>query len=206
MSAKLGKPVPSRRAVQVIPPEQLLGAYCSGFFPMADPEDGSIGWFSPDPRGVLELDALRISRSLRQRIRKGVFEIRQDQDFERVIRSCAGREETWISEGIIRSYVKLHDLGYAHSVESWRDGRLAGGLYGVAIGGAFFGESMFSRERDASKVALAALVERLNQRRFQLLDTQYLTPHLARLGAVEIPRDEYVKRLRRAIMLDRSFL
>jgi leucyl/phenylalanyl-tRNA--protein transferase len=206
MAVRAKRSVRSGGAVRVIPPDQLLGAYCAGFFPMADPEQGTIGWFSPDPRGVMELDAFKISRSLRQRIRQGVFDVRINRHFEQVVRACAERNETWISDVILRSYVGLHRLGYAHSVESWREGQLVGGLYGVAIGGAFFGESMFSRERDASKVALAALVERLTLVGFTLLDTQYLTPHLARLGAVEIPRDQYLKRLREAVTLERSFL
>ena len=206
MAVPGSRSVRSARTKGVIPPETLLGAYCAGYFPMADPDLGTIGWYSPDPRGVFELDAFKISRGLRQKIQHRAFEIRINPRFEQVVRACADREETWISEGLVKSYVALHRLGYAHSVEAWQQGRLAGGLYGVAVGGAFFGESMFSRDRDASKVALAALVERLRQKRFTLLDTQYLTPHLARLGAVEIPREEYLKRLRKAIALKRSFL
>ncbi len=177
----------------------LLDAYCSGFFPMASPETKEIQWFSPDPRGIIELSAFKASRSLRQTIKKGIMEVRINGRFEIIMRECARREETWISEDLIRSYVRLHELGFAHSVESWVGEELAGGLYGVAIGGAFFGESMVSLRRDASKVALAALIERLKQRGFELLDTQYMTPHLRRFGGSEIPRAEYMRRLDTAI-------
>ena len=183
----------------------LIRAYASGVFPMADDRSGRIRWYAPDPRAVIPLDAFHVPRSLRQSLRKGVFEVTVDADFAAVIRACAEREETWISAEIERAYIELHRLGLAHSVETWRAGRLAGGLYGVALGGAFFGESMFSRETDASKVALVALVERLRARGFVLLDTQFLTPHLARFGAVEIPRDEYEQRLADALRLDRRF-
>jgi leucyl/phenylalanyl-tRNA---protein transferase len=182
-----------------ISPELVLQAYRLGIFPMAD-QDGTLYWYSPDPRCVLDLDRFHLPRSLRQVIRRGLFEIRFDAAFEEVMRACADREEgTWISEDIIRVYVDLHRRGFAHSVESWRDGRLAGGLYGLAIGGAFFGESMFYRESNASKAALAALVERLRERGFTLLDIQWSTPHLEHYGADEIPRGEYLARLDRAL-------
>ena len=172
---------------------------------MAEPKTGEIGWYSPDPRAVVPLEEFKIHRSLRLAIKKETFEIRLDTRFEEVMRGCANRNETWISEEIIRSYVHLYELGYGHSVEAWREGRLAGGLYGVAVGGAFFGESMFSAERDASKTALVVLVERMKERRYQLLDTQYITPHLAGFGAKEIPRDEYLNRLHAAIAIDCKF-
>ncbi len=172
---------------------------------MADPKTGQIGWYSPDPRTIFELEKFKIARSLRQTINKGTFEIRLDTRFEAVMRGCADREETWISEDIMRSYVRLYELGSAHSVEVWKDQQLAGGLYGVSIGGAFFGESMFSLVRDASKVALVALVERMRDRGFVLLDTQYTTPHLARFGAKEISREEYLRRLEQAIVKPCSF-
>jgi leucyl/phenylalanyl-tRNA--protein transferase len=168
---------------------------------MAESRDGPIGWLSPDPRAILPLEALRISRSLRQTLKKRIFEVRINTAFEQVMRCCAEREETWISEEIVASYIGLHHFGHAHSVETWQEGALVGGLYGVAIGGAFFGESMFSKVREASKVALALLVERMRERRFELLDTQYLTPHLASLGAVEISREEYLRLLTRALQL-----
>jgi len=192
--------------VRVIEPDLLLAAYAAGYFPMADSRDGPIRWYSPDPRAIIPLDGLKISRSLRQVLKKNVYEIQVDKAFESVIRNCAARDETWISEEIVQSYLELHCLGFAHSVEAWREDLLIGGLYGVALGGAFFGESMFSRRRDASKVALVHLVERLRAREFVLLDTQFTTPHLKRLGAIEIGRDDYMQRLRRAIRLKRTFL
>lgn len=190
---------PRAQTSRAIDPDFLLMAYCSGFFPMADPKTGEIGWFSPDPRAIFELDEFHVPRSLRLVIKKNLFEVRVNTSFEQVMRGCAEREETWISEDIIRSYVELHRLGFAHSVESWSAGSLVGGLYGVAIGGAFFGESMFSRQKDASKVALVHLVERMKVRGFELLDTQWITPHLKMFGAKEISREEYLKRLRHAI-------
>jgi leucyl/phenylalanyl-tRNA--protein transferase len=188
-----------RRLQKIIEPDFLLMAYCSGYFPMADSKNGPIGWYSPDPRGVLELESFHIARSLRLTIKKKPFEVVFNQRFESVMRECARREETWISEDIIQSYLLLHRLGFAHSVECLEGDRLVGGLYGVAIGGAFFGESMFSQRRDASKIALVYLVQRLKGRGYVLLDTQFVTPHLARFGATEIPRDEYLKRLANAI-------
>lgn len=191
---------------RVIDPDFLLMAYCSGFFPMADPKTGEIGWFSPDPRAIFELEEFHVPRSLRMTIKKNLFEIRVNTRFEQVMRECARREETWISEDIVRSYVELHRLGFAHSVESWSGGALVGGLYGVAIGGAFFGESMFSRQKDASKVALVYLVERMKARGFELLDTQWITPHLKMLGAKEMTREEYLERLKRAIKKKCTFI
>jgi leucyl/phenylalanyl-tRNA--protein transferase len=190
---------------RIIDPQFLLTAYCSGYFPMADPKTGEIGWYSPDPRAIFPLEGLKIPRSLKLTIKKGIFQVKIDTRFEEVMRGCAERDETWISEEIIRSYVRLHDLGYGHSVETWKDGRLVGGLYGVTVGGAFFGESMFSAERDASKVTLVFLVERMKARGFQLLDTQYITPHLARFGATEIPKGEYLKKLEVAITKECAF-
>ncbi|QXD16688.1 leucyl/phenylalanyl-tRNA--protein transferase [Rhodocaloribacter litoris] len=188
---------------QRLTPELLLYGYRHGIFPMADPRDGdAVYWFDPDPRAVIPLDAFHVPKSLARLVRKGTFEVVTDRDFEGVMRACADRAETWISEEIIQAYVALHRLGHAHSVECRRHGRLAGGLYGVALGGAFFGESMFHRERDASKVALVHLVERLRRGGFVLLDTQYLTPHLARFGAIEIPRAEYRRRLAAALRID----
>jgi leucyl/phenylalanyl-tRNA--protein transferase len=190
----------------MIDPGLLLRAYREGLFPMAL-EDGEIGWFSPDPRGIIPLDTFHVPARLARVIRSGRFEIRVDTAMIDVIRGCAeNREEgTWISEEIVRSYLVLFALGYAHSVEVWREGRLAGGLYGVHLGGAFFGESMFHRETDASKVALAALVERLRSRGFTLLDTQWVTPHLQRFGAIEIPRTAYLERLADALGRDCTF-
>ena len=179
----------------MISADLLLHAYRNAVFPMASP-DGEIAWFSPDPRAIIPLDeGFRVPHGLRRVLKKGVFEIRVNAAFETVMRECAAREETWINEEIIASYTALHRLGHAHSVEAWCDGRLAGGLYGVTLGGAFFGESMYHEVTDASKVALHALVVRLRARGFELLDTQWITPHLATFGAVEIPRAEYRERL-----------
>ncbi|MGA9116014.1 MAG: leucyl/phenylalanyl-tRNA--protein transferase [Bacteroidota bacterium] len=186
-------------------PRLVLWAYAEGFFPMADPATDVLSWFSPDPRAVFPLDALRPSRSLRRVVRSGLFEVRMDSAFGEVIAGCASREETWISDGIRETYIRLHRMGSAHSVESWHGGRLAGGLYGVALGGAFFGESMFSRKTDASKVAFVHLVDHLRARGFLLLDAQFMTGHLRRLGAVDIPRAEYLEILKRAVSERVSF-
>jgi leucyl/phenylalanyl-tRNA--protein transferase len=183
----------------------LLLAYSRGYFPMAEGRTGPLSWYSPDPRAVIPIETFHPSRSLRQLIRKRIFEVRIDEAFGEVLRACADREETWISEGIIAAYAELHREGHAHSVETRRDGILVGGLYGIAIGGAFFGESMFSREPSASKVALAALVERLRERGFLLLDAQFMNEHLRQFGTVEIPRDEYLRRLGLAMRVRISF-
>jgi leucyl/phenylalanyl-tRNA---protein transferase len=186
-------------------PDALVAAYANAIFPMD--VEGAIRWFSPDPRAIIELDAFHEPKNLAQLRRSGRFEIRIDTAFEEVMRACADRPEgTWISEPIIRVYGELHRRGVAHSVESWREGALEGGLYGVALGGVFFGESMFYRSTDASKVALAALVERLRTRGYQLLDVQFLTPHLATFGAIEISRDDYTRRLREALGIDARFV
>jgi leucyl/phenylalanyl-tRNA--protein transferase len=190
----------------MIDPELLLNAYCCGIFPMAESKEGAIHWYEPQLRAVVPLDGLKVSRSLRQTLKKKIFDIRLNISFEAVMRRCADREETWISEAIIRSYCELHRRGFAYSVESWHDGEIAGGLYGVALGGAFFGESMFSRMKDASKSALVALVHHLQQRQFVLLDAQFMTPHLKSLGAIEMPQREYLNRLRAALRLNRSFM
>ena len=179
-----------------LPPELLLTAYASGVFPMADDaEDDQLFWVEPEWRGVLPLDRFHVPRSLRRTIRRGLFEIRYDTDFHGVIEGCAGgssdRPKTWINRPIREVYGKLFEMGNCHTVETWRGGRLVGGLYGVTLGRAFFGESMFSRETDASKVALVHLVERLVEKGFVLLDTQFRTDHLERFGVVAVHRDEY---------------
>jgi leucyl/phenylalanyl-tRNA---protein transferase len=190
----------------MIDPELLLAAYASGWFPMAV-AGGEIRWFSPDPRGILPLESFHVPARLARVRRQGRFVETVDRDFAAVIRACAtvvrdqGEPGTWISEDIIAAYRELHERGAAHSVETWEGDELVGGLYGVALGGAFFGESMFHRRTDASKVALAALVERLRGRGFILLDTQWLTPHLARFGGREVTRREYLRRLNRALAL-----
>ncbi len=187
-----------------IPAATLLAWYSEGIFPMGE-EDGSISLYSPDPRGILDLDTFHVPKTLARILRSGRFDIRVNTAFDDVIRACAAREETWITREIDAAYRNLHTRGYAHSVEAWTDGALAGGLYGVAIGGAFFGESMFTRVRDASKAALVALVARLRARGFILLDTQWTTPHLARFGGREIPREQYLARLREARGLPVTF-
>lgn len=182
-------------------PERLLAAYASGIFPMAD-DRGVVRWFAPDPRAIIELDGLIVSRSLRATVRRGMYRITTDCAFAEVIAACADRDDgTWISPQIISAYTLLHQLGFAHSVEAWRGDALAGGLYGVALGGAFFGESMFHRARDASKVALVHLVLQLRKQGFTLLDVQFMTEHLRSLGATEIRRSAYERRLAAAITL-----
>jgi leucyl/phenylalanyl-tRNA---protein transferase len=185
-------------------PAVIINAYARGIFPMADAE-GSIAWYAPDPRAILEHADLRVSRSLCARIRQGVYEIRKDTAFTEVMRGCAARAETWISEAFIAAYTRLSVAGLAHSVESWQHGRLVGGLYGVALRGAFMGESMFSRAPDASKVCLVALVEHLHSRGYELHDTQFLTSHLQSMGVREVPRRVYEERLRRALALNCSW-
>jgi leucyl/phenylalanyl-tRNA--protein transferase len=191
-------------------PELLLRAYAAGVFPMAeDFHSANVAWIDPDRRGILPLDAFHVPRSLRKTIRRGRHEIRVDTAFERTIRACAApmldRPQTWLNEELIRLYVELHRRGWAHSVETWQAGELVGGLYGLAIGGAFFGESMFSRVPDASKIALVDLVDRLRRGGFVLLDTQFVTDHLQRFGAVEISRTVYRSRLRRALTVAARF-
>jgi leucyl/phenylalanyl-tRNA---protein transferase len=187
--------------------ELLLRAYTRGIFPMADPRTGKLDYYSPDPRAVIPLDRFHVPASLARVVRSGRFELRSDTDFERVMRLCAesrpGRKETWIDERLVRAYRELFERGFAHTVEAWRDGELVGGLYGVHIGAAFFGESMFSRPeaggRDSSKVCLVTLVEWLREGSFRLLDTQFATPHLERFGCVEIAREDYLERLEEAL-------
>ncbi len=188
-----------------IRPAVLIAAYRGGMFPMAMDNRGEIGWFSPDPRGVIPLDEFHIPHGLKRTLKKKPFEIRVNTAFTGVMRGCADRNETWISDEIVTSYEKLFELGYAHSVETWQDGALVGGLYGIAIGGAFFGESMFSKAPDASKVALASLVDRLREKDFELLDTQWTTDHLSRFGCREIPRHEYLSLLNQALLVTTSF-
>ena len=185
-------------------PALLLAAYAQGAFPMADPDDGDrVAFYAPDPRAVLPLDAFHVPHTLARTVRQKPFEVVANRDFEAVVRACAapgpGRASTWISDEIVAAYAALHRAGLAHSVECHDAAGFAGGLYGVAVGGAFFGESMVSLRRDASKVALVHLVERLRAGGFVLLDTQMTTPHLARFGVVEIPRRAYERRLRAAL-------
>ena len=183
-------------------PHLLINAYAQGIFPMAH-EDGEIYWYDPDPRAILPLETFHIPRSLARTLRQGGFQVRFDTAFREVITACAepapGRELTWINDKIIESYCELHALGFAHSVETWIEGKLTGGLYGVSLTGLFAGESMFSRATDSSKIALVYLVEHLRRQGFVLLDVQFMTPHLRRFGAVEISRKQYKKRLEKAL-------
>jgi leucyl/phenylalanyl-tRNA---protein transferase len=183
-----------------ITPDVLLRAYSIGLFPMAESREAeTLFWVEPEARGVFPLDGLIVSRSLAKTTRGDAFEVAADRAFDAVMAACADRDKTWINADIRRLYGALFDFGCAHSVEAYQDGELVGGLYGVSLGAAFFGESMFHRARDASKVALVHLVARLRLGGFRLLDAQFVTPHLAALGAVEIPRDEYRRRLSAAI-------
>ncbi len=188
-------------------PETLLLAYSQGAFPMTD-RDGTTRWYTADPRGILPLDAFHIPRSLEQIVRQDRFEIRIDHDFPTIMRACmeSRADGSWISDQLIHVYCRLHDLGFAHSVEAWQNGELAGGLYGVSLGAAFFGESMFYRARDASKVALVHLVDRLRNRGYELLDTQASTPHLRRFGCVEIRAQDYMRHLKRALAKPCTFV
>jgi leucyl/phenylalanyl-tRNA---protein transferase len=195
----------------MIPSGLLVSAYSSGWFPMAV-DHGEIRWYSPDPRGVIPLDGFHVPSRLARVIRGGKFTVRIDRSFEAVMRACAETDRndddpgTWISDEILESYVELYRLGIAHSVETWQDDRLVGGLYGVALAGAFFGESMFHHATDASKVALAALVDRLRSRGFRLLDVQWVTPHLEQFGAIEISRKKYLDLLAAALSVDATFV
>ena len=185
-------------------PELLLHAYAEGLFPMAERrDDPDLFWVSPEKRGIIPLDGLHVPKRLARTVRSDRFSVTTDHAFVDVMHACAepvpGRDNTWINAEIVRLYTALHVTGHAHSVECWRDGKLAGGLYGVSLGAAFFGESMFSRERDASKVALVHLAAQLKRGGFRLLDTQFLTAHLASFGAIEIPRAAYLKKLAEAL-------
>lgn len=192
----------------LLTPNLLLSAYCQGIFPMAH-DDGRIYWYDPDPRTILPLDTFHIPRRLERLVKMGRFEVRVDEAFTAVMQACAtpapGRENTWINAEIVSAYTELHRLGFAHSVECWQDGRLVGGLYGVAVQGLFAGESMFSLVPGSSKVALVHLVNRLWVGGYQLLDTQFMTNHLRQFGAVEIPAAEYKRRLARALLVAAEF-
>lgn len=191
-------------------PEMLLRAYAEGLFPMAEGRDDTkLFWVDPEKRGIIPLKSFHIPRRLKKTVRSNIYSIRCDTCFEEVIRACAdkrpGREETWINDEIIKLYVQLFKNGKAHSIETWQNNLLVGGLYGVEVGGAFFGESMFSRARDASKVALVHLVARLQQGGFKLLDTQFVTSHLAQFGVVEIHRSGYRHLLSAALKVSGEF-
>jgi leucyl/phenylalanyl-tRNA---protein transferase len=199
--------MPGTQAPLEITPQLLLQAYAAGIFPMSEGrDDPNLFWVEPKRRGIIPLDGFHISRSLARKIRQNPFEIRINSDFAGVVAACADRDETWINAEITALYSALHEEGFAHSLELWQGRDLVGGVYGVALGAAFFGESMFSRARDASKIALAYLVARLNAGGFTLFDVQFTTPHLIRLGAVEISRIDYRKRLDAALEKQADFL
>ncbi|GCE28021.1 leucyl/phenylalanyl-tRNA--protein transferase [Dictyobacter alpinus] len=189
-----------QRQPEKLDPVLVVRAYAQGIFPMAD-ERGKINWYAPDPRAILEHERFHVSRSLRATWRKQPYQIRMDTVFEQVMHCCGGREDTWINQEFITTYTYLHYKGLAHCVEAWDGDKLVGGLYGVALGGAFMGESMFSSAPDASKLCLIALVEHLRSRGYILHDTQFITPHLASMGVIEIPRLEYERRLQQALQL-----
>ena len=192
--------MPDTQAALKITPQLLLQAYAAGIFPMSEGrDDPNLFWVEPKRRGIIPLDGFHISRSLARKIRQNPFEIRINSDFAGVVAACADRDETWINPEITALYSALHENGFAHSLELWQGRDLVGGVYGVALGAAFFGESMFSRARDASKIALTYLVARLNAGGFTLFDVQFPTPHLIRLGAIEISRIDYRKRLDAAL-------
>ncbi len=191
---------------RIIKPEILIQAYKQGYFPMADHKHGDIYWHCPDPRAVIPLESPKKPKSLKRNEEKYEFEYRIDTCFRSVIEKCSEREDTWISEEIIDTYMQLHKLGMAHSVETFEDDVLVGGLYGVAIGGAFFGESMFNTITDASKGAFFYLIEKLKERNFLLLDSQYINPFTQQLGAIEVSYSEYTKRLIKAINLPTTFV
>ncbi|MEG3617586.1 leucyl/phenylalanyl-tRNA--protein transferase [Magnetovibrio sp. PR-2] len=206
----MARPIPGPHRLS---PEILVRAYAAGVFPMSEArDDPNIFWVDPELRGVIPLDGLHVSKSLRKVLRKGEFEVTADKDFPGVIEACAeprpgsdGDLGTWINDEIIRAFCEMHELGLAHSVEVWRAGALVGGLYGISLKSAFMGESMFSRCRNASKVALVHLVARLRIGGFTLLDTQFLTEHLATMGGVEISDHDYLERLERALKVDAEF-
>ncbi len=199
--------MPDTQAALEITPQLLLQAYAAGIFPMSEGrDDPNLFWVEPKRRGIIPLDGFHISRSLARRIRQNPFEIRINSDFAGVVAACADRDETWINAEITALYSALHEKGFAHSLELWQGRDLVGGVYGVALGAAFFGESMFSRARDASKIALAYLVARLNAGGFTLFDVQFTTPHLIRLGAIEISRIDYRKRLDAALEKHADFI
>ncbi|TCO70303.1 leucyl/phenylalanyl-tRNA--protein transferase [Rhodovulum euryhalinum] len=193
-------------AADRLTPRMLLNAYASGIFPMAESrEDPEIFWVQPRRRGIFPLNGFHISNSLARHIRRNPFTIRIDTDFAGVVAGCAERDETWINDTIFALYQELHAMGHAHSLEVWEGEALVGGVYGVTLGAGFFGESMFSRRTDASKIALAYLVDRLRAGGFRLFDTQFITPHLQSLGAIEICRDDYMRRLEAALAQQADF-
>jgi leucyl/phenylalanyl-tRNA--protein transferase len=189
----------------VLTPDIIISAYTQAYFPMAEDKHGEIYWHCPDPRAIIPLDKPKKAKSLRQSAKKYGFEYTRNRDFEFVIRACGDRKDTWISEEIIQNYSKLNKMGYAHSIECWSNDEIVGGLYGIAIGGAFFGESMFNTITDAAKASFYYLINHLKENGFVLLDSQYINPFTAKLGAVEISKAEYIKRLNHALSIPAKF-
>jgi len=187
-------------------PQEVINAYKVSYFPMAESADGEIFWHSPEYRAIFDLDNIKLEKSVLKKINKGIFRFSINYDFDFVIKSCANRSKTWINQDIIDTYTDLHNMGYAHSLEVWQDEKICGGLYGVAIGGAFFGESMFNIVSDAAKIAFYFLVAHLISRDFVLLDSQYINDFTRKLGAIEVPKKVYLKLLAEALELDRSFV
>ena len=186
-------------------PDNMIRLYSRGAFPMADEITGEINWYLPEVRTIIPLDNFNIPRSLKKVFKENKFEFRFDHNFLSVVEACADRSQTWISDRLIEAYLKLNDLGYMHTVETWQKGKLAGGLYGVSYGGAFFGESMFSKVSQSSKAALVKLLGHLNEKKFVMLDIQYMTPHLKMFGAKEIPFEEYNRLLQICYKADCNF-
>ena len=191
--------------MSAIEPRALINAYCNGIFPMGM-DNGRLSWFSPDPRGIIPIGDFRVPRSVRAELRRMAFDIRVDTAFSSVVRGCGDRDGTWITREIVGSYETLHKMGCAHSIETWSGDELIGGLYGVSIGGAFFGESMFSLVSGGSKAALVWLMHHLQKKGFILHDTQWTTPHLAMFGGTEIPRGNYMELMERAVQLPIEFV
>ncbi len=191
---------------KIIPQELLIVAYQNGVFPMGEKNNDIINWYFPNPRAILPLKNFKISRSLKQVLKKNKFQIKINSSFNEVIKNCADRKETWVSQIIIDSYISLYKNGFAHSVETWENGNLVGALYGVAIGSAFFGESMYSKVSNASKIALYYLVERLKEKKFTLLEIQFLTEHLKKFGGIEIDSESYLTILKNAVRKKRKFI
>jgi len=185
---------------------KLLNAYCQGYFPMADEQSGEINWFSPELRAIFAIEKIKPPKSLLKYLAKNPMKCTINNNFEAIIHFCSDRKTTWISKEIIKMYCKLHKLGFAHSVETWQNGKIVGGLYGVSIGGAFFGESMFYNVSNASKVAFYFLIEHLKSKNFSLLDSQFINDFTKQLGAIEIPRKDYLEKLELAINQECSFV
>lgn len=189
----------------ILNPDLLLSAYSQGYFPMADSHNGKIYWHSPDPRAVFPIGNISIARSVRQLFKKGIYQFSIDEEFEQVVRNCGNREDTWINDEIISEYTALHKLGYAHSIEAWRDDELVGGLYGVHLGGGFFGESMYATESNVTKMCFAVLIRILSDNGFILLDSQYINDFTESLGAIEISKELYLRLLEKALTYDCEF-